>query len=96
MAKTRSEELVDNERKGVCKAQIKQPARQKCTNKVIQKSGVITVGKVRQDIASRKANKALVANWALVRLQKVAHQAVVGPWLTFLKCKAATNAGVTC
>ena len=54
-------------------------------NRVVQKGGVITVGKARQDIASRKQNEVLVANRALIRAQKAAHQAVVGPWLNLLK-----------
>ena len=40
---------------------------------------------MRQDIASRKENDVLVANRALIRAQKAAHQAVVGPWLNLLK-----------
>ena len=52
---------------------------------MVQKGGVITVGKARQDIAGRKANEVLVTNWALIRAQKAAHHAVVGPWLNLLK-----------
>ena len=85
LAKAGSGELAEDELKGVRKAEIKQAARRKSTNRVVQKGGVITVGKARQDIASRKANEVLVANWALIRAQKAAHQAVGGPWLNFLK-----------
>lgn len=52
-------------------------ARRKSTNRGVQKGGVITVGKARQDIASRKADEVLVANRAFIRAQKFAHQAVL-------------------
>ena len=67
------------------KAEMERAARRRSTNRVVQKGGVITVGKARQDIASRKENDVLVANRALIRAQKAAHQAVVGPWLNLLK-----------
>ena len=85
LAKAGSGELAEDELKGVRKAEMERAARRKSTNRVVQKGGVITVRKARQDIASRKANEVLVANRALVRAQKAAHQAVVGPWLNFLK-----------
>lgn len=62
-------------------------ARQKSTNKEVQKGGVIIVRKTKQDIAGRKANTVLVVNEELIWLQKAAHQAVVSPWLNFLKEK---------
>ena len=85
LAKTRSGELVKDELKKECKAEIERAAKRKSTNRVVQKGGVIIVGIAKQDIASRKANEVLVANQTLVPAQKAAHQAVVGPWLNFLK-----------
>lgn len=89
LAKARSGELAEDELKAVRKTEIERVARRKNTNKVVQKGGVITVGKARQDIANRKANEVLFANWALIRAQKAAYQAVVGPWLNFSKEKNA-------
>ena len=85
LAKAGSKELAEDELKEVCKAEMEQAALQKSINRVVQKSGVIIVGKMRQDISSRKANKVLVANWTLIWAQKAAHQAVVHLWLNFLK-----------
>lgn len=79
LAKAGSGDLAEDELKGVRKAEIERAARQKSTNRVVQKGGVITVGKARQDIASRKTNEVLVANRVLVQAQKAAHQAVVSP-----------------
>ena len=67
LVKAESGELVEDELKGVCKAEMERVARRKSTNRVVQKSGVITIRKARQDIASRKQNGVLVANWALIR-----------------------------
>ena len=83
--KGRVRRLAEDELKGVRKAEMERATRRKSTNRVVQKGGVITVGKARQDIASRKQNEVLVANRALIRAQKAAHQAVVGPWLNLLK-----------
>ncbi len=85
LAKTGSGELVEDELKRVRKAEMEQGARRKGTNKMVQKGGVITIGKPQQDIASKKANKVLVANQVLVWAQKTTHQAVVNLWLNFLK-----------
>lgn len=52
---------------------------------MVQKGGVITGRKTWQDIVSKKANKVMVANRTLIRAQKATYQAVVGPWLNFLK-----------
>lgn len=45
LAKIRSRELVKDKFKKVYKAEIKQAARQKSTNKVVQKDRIITIGK---------------------------------------------------
>lgn len=79
LANAGSGDLAEDELKGVRKAEIERAARQKSTNRVVQKGGVITVEKGRQDIASRKTSEVLVANRALVQAQKAAHQAVVSP-----------------
>ncbi len=78
LAKGKSGELVEDELKRLRKAQIEQAARQKSIIRVVEKSGVITIGIVRQDIARKKANKVLVANQTFVQMQKAAPQAVVG------------------
>lgn len=63
----------------MCKAEIKQAARQKSTNRMVQKGGVVLIGNARQDIISMKANKILVVNQTLIWAQKAAYQVVVNP-----------------
>lgn len=46
MAKAGLGKLAENKLKKVCKAEIKQAARQKSTNKVIQKGEIIIVKKM--------------------------------------------------
>ena len=55
LAEAGSGELAEDELKGVCKAEMERAARRKSTNRVVEKGGVITVGKARQGIAGRKA-----------------------------------------
>lgn len=45
LAKAGSGELAEDELKGVRKAEMERAARRKSTNRVVQKGGVITVGK---------------------------------------------------
>lgn len=85
LAKAELGELAKDELKGMRKAEIEWAARQKSTNRVVQKCGVIIVEKAWQDIIGRKADEVLVVSQALIRAQKSAHQAVVRPWLKLLK-----------
>lgn len=66
LVKTKSRKLAENELKNMRKAEIKQAARQKSTNRMVQKGGVILIGNARQDIISMKANKILVVNQTLI------------------------------
>lgn len=54
MAKANLGELEEKELIVVRRAEIKQETRRKSTNRVLQKSEVITVEKTHQDVASRK------------------------------------------
>lgn len=64
---------------------MKQAVRQKNTNKIAQKSGVIIIKKAQKNIISKKVNKVLLIDQPLIWVQKVAYQVVIGPWLNFVK-----------
>ena len=85
LAKVNSGKLAEDQLKKVRTAELERASRRKLGNRVVQKGGVITVGKAREKIADRRANELAIAQRALVRAEKAAHNAIVGPWLSMFK-----------
>lgn len=65
--------------------ELERASRHKLENKIAQKRGVITIGKTQEKIANRKANKLTIAQCALIKVKKTAHNVIVGPWLLIFK-----------
>ena len=70
LAKVNSGELAEDQLKKVWTAELERASRRKLGNRVVQKGGVITVGKAREKIADRRANKVAVAYRTLIRAEK--------------------------
>ena len=85
LAKLNSGELVEDLLKRVRTAELKRANRRELGNRVIQRGGVITVGKVREKVADKRANAVAVAHRALIKAEKAAHNAIVGPCSSMFK-----------